>query len=90
MIRKSHVVISHRTYRQFPLAKKLAKPFSKPQIAPAIRTLAPTLIALTFAGVAHAQGTMDFSRAQTLMGTFKHSLCLRFSITRSSGCADLY
>jgi hypothetical protein len=36
--------------------------------------LAPTLIALSFAGVAnlaHAQGTMDFSGAQTLMGTFK-------------------
>jgi len=39
-----------------------------------VRTLAPTLIALSFAGVAniaHAQGTMDFSGAQTLMGTFK-------------------
>src|SRR5471030_801402 len=35
------------------------------------RVLAPTLLALTFAGVAHAQGTMDFSGAQTLMGTFK-------------------
>jgi len=35
----------------------------------------PTLTALMFAGassaVAHAQGTMDFSGAQTLMGTFK-------------------
>ena len=36
-----------------------------------IRVMAPTLIALSFAGVAHAQGTMDFSGAQTLMGTFK-------------------
>ena len=36
------------------------------------RTLAPyVLIALSFATVAHAQGTMDFSGAQTLMGTFK-------------------
>jgi len=33
--------------------------------------MAPTLIALSLAGVAHAQGTMDFSGAQTLMGTFK-------------------
>ena len=37
--------------------------------------IGPTLVALTFAGVcsgvAHAQGTMDFSGAQTLMGTFK-------------------
>ncbi len=37
----------------------------------AIRVMAPTLLALSFAGVAHAQGTMDFSGAQTLMGTFK-------------------
>jgi len=37
----------------------------------ALRVAAPTLLALTFAGVAHAQGTMDFSGAQTLMGTFK-------------------
>jgi hypothetical protein len=37
----------------------------------AIRTMAPTLLALSFANVAHAQGTMDFSGAQTLMGTFK-------------------
>jgi hypothetical protein len=37
----------------------------------AIRVMAPTLIAFTFASVAHAQGTMDFSGAQTLMGTFK-------------------
>jgi hypothetical protein len=36
--------------------------------------MGPTLVALSFAGVssvAHAQGTMDFSGAQTLMGTFK-------------------
>jgi hypothetical protein len=37
----------------------------------AIRVMAPALLALSFAGVAHAQGTMDFSGAQTLMGTFK-------------------
>jgi hypothetical protein len=37
----------------------------------AIRVMAPTLIAFTFASVANAQGTMDFSGAQTLMGTFK-------------------
>ena len=34
----------------------------------AIRVMAPTLLALSFAGVAHAQGTMDFSGAQTLKG----------------------
>ncbi len=36
-----------------------------------IRVMAPTLIALSLTTVAHAQGTMDFSGAQTLMGTFK-------------------
>jgi hypothetical protein len=36
-----------------------------------IRVMTPALIALSFASVAHAQGTMDFSGAQTLMGTFK-------------------
>jgi len=36
-----------------------------------IRVVGPTMVALSFAGVAHAQGTMDFSGAQTLMGTFK-------------------
>ena len=39
--------------------------------AHAARLMVPTLVALTFAGAAHAQGTMDFSGAQTLMGTFK-------------------
>ena len=38
------------------------------------RTIAPAVIALSFATIAHAQGTMDFSGAQTLMGTFKTSL----------------
>ena len=37
----------------------------------AVRTLFPALFAFSLASVAHAQGTMDFSGAQTLMGTFK-------------------
>ena len=41
------------------------------QLLRAIRVIGPTLVALSFAGVAHAQGTMDFSGATTLMGTFK-------------------
>ena len=44
---------------------------SRHRLANALRVMAPTLFALTFASVAHAQGTMDFSGAQTLMGTFK-------------------
>ena len=53
------------------LANRKASPFSKQSVAHAFRVMAPTLVALTFASVAHAQGTMDFSGAQTLMGTFK-------------------
>ena len=53
------------------LAKRLAQPFSKRKLLHAARMMGPTLVALTFAGVAHAQGTMDFSGAQTLMGSFK-------------------
>jgi hypothetical protein len=47
------------------------KPFSKRKLLHAARVMGPTLVALAFAGVAHAQGTMDFSGAQTLMTTFK-------------------
>lgn len=35
------------------------------------RNLLPALFVLTYAGVVHAQGTMDFSGATTLMGTFR-------------------
>jgi hypothetical protein len=55
----------------FPLAIRQAAHSSKPTFARALRVMAPTLVALSLAGVAHAQGTMDFSGAQTLMGTFK-------------------
>ncbi|WP_420236180.1 hypothetical protein ACOBR2_11095 [Telmatobacter bradus] len=36
---------------------------------PAVRTMAPTLFALSIAGVAHDLGTMDFSGATTLLTT---------------------
>ncbi len=56
-------------------AKRWAKPLSKQTLRQALHLMGPTLAALTFAGVgssvAHAQGTMDFSGAQTLMSTFK-------------------
>ena len=45
--------------------------FSKQSLTRAIRAVAPALFAIAFAGVAHAQGTIDFSSATTLMGTFK-------------------
>ena len=56
-------------------AKWRLPPLSKQTLRHALHVMAPTLTALLFAGVgsgvAHAQGTMDFSGAQTLMGTFK-------------------
>jgi hypothetical protein len=72
----------NRPYRQLRLSERSnrllsqlnthwAPPISKQSLARAARVLAPALLALTFASSAHAQGTMDFSGAQTLMGTFK-------------------
>jgi hypothetical protein len=43
----------------------------KSRILRAVRVLFPSLIALSLSAAAHAQGTMDFSGAQTLMTTFK-------------------
>ena len=55
-------------------AKRWAKPLSKQTLRHAFHVMGPTLTALLFAGVgsgvAHAQGTMDFSGAQTLDGNF--------------------
>ena len=55
----------------FPFAVRRPSHSSKQAIIRALRVMGPSLVALSFAGVAHAQGTMDFSGAQTLMGTFK-------------------
>jgi hypothetical protein len=52
------------------LANRWAERFSKQRLIHAARVLAPTLLALSLTTAAHAQGTMDFSGAQTLMGTF--------------------
>jgi len=53
-----------------PSANRLSGQTLKTTLLSAIRSMAPTLLALSFAGVAHAQGT-DFSGATTLMTTFK-------------------
>ncbi|CAN5740768.1 hypothetical protein BH10ACI4_BH10ACI4_00180 [soil metagenome] len=53
-----------------PLNSKWTQPVSR-RLVQSARVVAPTLFALAFASAAHAQGTMDFSGAQTLMGTFK-------------------
>jgi hypothetical protein len=55
------------------LAKRLAQFLSKHNLRHATHTLWPTLLALSITGVAHAQGTMDFSGATTLMTTFNVS-----------------
>ena len=54
-----------------PPAIRLTGQTLKTTLLSAIRSMAPTLLVLSFAGVAHAQGTMDFSGATTLMTTFK-------------------
>ena len=63
---KAHSHCSPRRRRVQLISRKLLR---------ATHVLGPTLTALLFAGigsgVAHAQGTMDFSGAQTLMSTFK-------------------
>ena len=48
-----------------------AQHFVQSALLPGLRRAAPTLLALALTGVAHAQGTMDFSGATTLMQTFK-------------------
>jgi len=68
MFRKSHVVMRCSTSH---LVKRLAQPFSTRNLLCAARVMAPALFGFALSGVAHAQGTMDFSGAQTLMGTFK-------------------
>ena len=52
------------------LRRRRGQPITNQKVLHLMRTLAPTFMVLTFATVVHAQGTMDFSGAQTLMGTF--------------------
>lgn len=68
MFRKTHADVRRNITH---LAKRLARTQSKRNLLQVGRVMGPTLVALSLAGVAHAQGTMDFSGAQTLMGTFK-------------------
>ncbi len=71
MSRRVHVLACRTTTQ--PMSKPTSRwthTLSK-RLGRVARITGPTLVALTFAGVAHAQGTMDFSGAQTLMTTFK-------------------
>ena len=72
MIHRNRAVISPYTHCSSLFVQRWAQPFFKQKLAHAIRMLAPTLVALSFAGatnVAHAQGTISFSGAQTFMQT---------------------
>jgi len=60
----------NRIQQSNPPEHEIAKSF-KQSLFRLARVLSPSLLALIFASVAHAQGTMDFTGAQTLMGTFK-------------------
>ena len=60
-----------RNRLRIPSTTRLTGQTLKTTLRAAIRTMAPTLVALSFAGVAHAQGTMDFSGAASLMNNFK-------------------
>jgi hypothetical protein len=53
------------------LSRRRAELFSKPTLRRAAHAMWPTLLLVGLTNIAQAQGTMDFSGAQTLMGTFK-------------------
>ena len=67
MFPRSRIIPLHQTTR---LAKRLAQTLSKHNLRRAAHTLWPSILALSLTSVAHAQGTMDFSGATTLMTTF--------------------
>jgi len=72
------------------LANRKASPFSKQSIAHAARVMAPIFFALAISSVAHAQGTMDFSGAQTLMGTFKSKNPMVLGFQGKGQLEDIY
>ena len=71
MIRRNRDVSRPNFNQTNPKCANRRASYLKTNLARAFRATAPALFALTFASVAHAQGKMDFSGAQTLMGTFK-------------------
>jgi hypothetical protein len=72
MYRNFRVVSPRRAaHLKWSISTKWTPSLLRQKIANVARVLAPTLFALSLTSVAHAQGTMDFSGAQTLMGTFK-------------------
>jgi hypothetical protein len=54
------------------LVERLARLSHNPNLHRGARVLGPTILALSLTSLAQAQGTIDFSGAQTLMGSFKN------------------
>lgn len=69
--RSRAVSLSTSSHTHTPLAKRLARTFTKQRLMHAAYLMRPPLLAMALARVAHAQGTMDFSGATTLMTTFQ-------------------
>jgi hypothetical protein len=72
MIRRNRDVNRPNFNQSNPKCANRRASYLKMKLAHAFRVMAPALFALAFASVAHAQGTMDFSGATTLMGTFNY------------------
>jgi TrbC/VIRB2 family pilin len=53
------------------LARRWSHRYLKTKVQSTLRTIAPCLFVLFLTSAAHAQGSMDFSGATTLMNTFK-------------------
>lgn len=60
-----------RLVRMTPRIRSLSPYLSARKLGRVLYTLLPPIIALSVTAAAHAQGTMDFSGATTLMTTFK-------------------
>src|SRR5580698_9872848 len=59
-----------RLVRMTPRMRSLSPYLSTRKLGRVFHTLLPSIIALSLTAAAHAQGTMDFSGATTLMTTF--------------------
>ncbi len=66
-----HILGRSSSPRTSPGPTCRALPLSRRNLQRALHVAGPTLMSLSCASLAHAQGTMDFSGATTLMSTFK-------------------
>lgn len=63
-----------RLVRMTPRIRSLSPYLSARKLGRVLHTLLPPILALSVTAAAHAQGTMDFSGATTLMTTFNMSM----------------